>query len=246
MPHCPDVPNFMPKDIFIEYLDVYVTRIDIRPRYNHTIKFSMFLVSNNKWRIEAENIATGETEVYWSEFLVVAIRENRDGNIPTVKVIVISLEISFDLYNVDANTSVLVRTPAHKEVYLGMSLLKYCPVTMAGTLVMVVTVARLFIYGDLFKYGLFQPKKGSFTTKLFTEKAHVIDVRTSLIYMRSDFDAIVFTTGYKSSVCNWLKVRKRENNLYCAGFLRKGITGTTQDAMFVAKNIRSILVTIKY
>lgn len=39
---------------------------------------------------------------------------------------------------------------------------------------------------------------------------------------------------------------KGENNLYCAGFSRKGIAGAAQDAVSVAEDIRSILATTKY
>ncbi|CAH2036194.1 unnamed protein product [Thlaspi arvense] len=322
MPHGPDVPTFMPKDHFIDYLDAYVTRFNINPRYNRTVKFSTFDVSNNKWRVEAENTVTGETEVYWSEFLVVATGENGDGYIPEVKgietfpgeivhssqykygrdfkgknVLVVGggnsgMEISFDLCNFEANTAVLVRTPRHvltkEEVYLGMSLLKYVPVKVVDTLVMLTTMARLFVYGDVSKYGLLRPKQGPFATKLYTGKSPVIDVGTvqkirdgkiqvinggigcikgkTLTFengLKQDFDAIVFATGYKSSVCNWLKNYdyvmkedgfpkkpmpkhwKGEKNLYCAGFSRKGIAGAAQDAMAVADDIKSILATTK-
>lgn len=60
-------------------------------------------------------------------------------------------------------------------VHLGMSLLKYVPVTMVDTLV--TTIANL-MYGDISKYGLFRPKQGPFATKLITGKAPVIDVGT--------------------------------------------------------------------
>ncbi|KAL1209196.1 putative indole-3-pyruvate monooxygenase YUCCA10 [Cardamine amara subsp. amara] len=319
MPHDRDVPTFMPKDLFVNYLDTYVARFNINPRYNRTVKFSTFDESNNKWRVEAENTVTGETEVYWSEFLVVATGENGEGNIPLVEgidtfpgeivhssvyksgrdfkgknVLVVGggnsgMEISFDLCNFGANSAVLSRTPRHvltKElVRFGMSLLKYVSVTMVDTMVM--TISRL-VYGDLSKYGLFRPKQGPFATKLYTGKAPVIDVGTvqkirdgeiqvincgigsikgkTLTFengLKQDFDAIVFATGYKSSVCNWLenyefvmkkdgfpknpmpKHWKGENNLYCTGFSRKGIAGAAEDAMSVADDIKSILATIK-
>ncbi|KAG2305045.1 hypothetical protein Bca52824_033696 [Brassica carinata] len=60
MPHGPDLPTFMPKELFIDYLDAYVTRFDINPRYNQTVKCSTLDVSNNK-----TNTMTGEIEVYW-------------------------------------------------------------------------------------------------------------------------------------------------------------------------------------
>ncbi|KAF8084005.1 hypothetical protein N665_0739s0004 [Sinapis alba] len=323
MPHGPDVPIFMPKELFINYLDAYVTRFDINPRYNRTVKFSMFDVSNKKWRVEAENTVTGETEVYWSEFLVVATGENGNQYIPEVNglesfpgeiihssiyksgseftcknVLVVGggnsgMEISFDLNNYDAKTAVLIRTPRHvltkQEVYVGMSLLKYFPLRMVDTIVMMMSKARFFIYGDPSKYGLIRPTQGPFATKLFTGKTPVIDVGTvqkiregkiqvinggigsiegkTLTFengLKQDFDAIVFATGYKSSVCNWLKNYeyvmkddgfpknpmpkhwKGENNIYCAGFSRKGIAGAAQDAMSVAQDIKSILATTRY
>ncbi|KAH0920908.1 hypothetical protein HID58_020926, partial [Brassica napus] len=323
MPHGPDVPTFMPKEFFIDYLDAYVTRFDINPRYNRTVKFTMFDVSNNKWRVEAENTVTGEIEVYWSEFVVVATGENGDRYIPEVEglnnfygevvhssmyksgrdykdknVLVVGggnsgMEISFDLNNFDANTAVLIRTPRHiltkEEVYVGMTLLKYFPVRMVDTVVMMMSKARLFIYGDPSKYGLIRPNQGPFVTKFLTGRTPVIDVGTvrkihegkiqvinggirsiegkTLTFengLRQDFDVIVFATGYKSSVCNWLKnyeyvMRddgfpknpmpdhwKGEKNIYCAGFSRKGIAGAAQDAMSVAQDIKSILETARY
>ncbi|KAG2305056.1 hypothetical protein Bca4012_064134 [Brassica carinata] len=323
MPHGPEVPTFMPKELFIDYLDAYVTRFNINPRYNRTVKFSTFNVSNNKWRVEAENTVTGETEVYWSEFLVVATGENGDPYIPGVdgidtfpgeivhsslyksghdftgkNVLVVGggnsgMEISYDLNNYGAHTAVLIRTPRHvltkEEVYLGMSLLKYLPVRVVDILVMMMTKARLFMHGDPSKYGLLQPKQGPFSTKFFTGRTPVIDVGTvkeiregkiqvingaigsiegkTLTFengLKRDFDAIVFATGYKSSVCSWLKNYeyvmkddgfpkkpmpehwKGEKNLYCAGFSRKGIAGAAQDAISVAQDISSILATTRY
>ncbi|XP_056855823.1 probable indole-3-pyruvate monooxygenase YUCCA10 [Raphanus sativus] len=323
MPHGPEVPTFMPKNLFIDYLDAYVTRFQINPRYNRTVKLSTFNMSNNTWRVEAENTTTGETEVYWSKFVVVATGENGDQYIPAVEgittfpgeivhssvyksghnfsgknVLVVGggnsgMEISYDLNNHDANTAVLIRTPRHvltkEEAYLGMWLLKYLPVKVVDILVMMMAKTRLFMYGDPSKYGLLRPKQGPFATKFLTGRTPVIDVGAvqeiregkiqvinggigsiegkTLTFengLKQDFDAIVFATGYKSSVCNWLKNYeyvmkddgfpknpmpkhwKGENNVYCAGFSKKGIAGAAQDAMSVAQDIKSILETDRY
>ncbi|KAJ0232513.1 FAD-binding domain-containing protein [Hirschfeldia incana] len=157
MPHGPDVPTFMPKEFFIDYLDSYVTHFDINPRYNRTVTFSMFDVSNNKWRVGAENTVI-------------------NGGIGSIE---------------------------------GKTL--------------------------TFENGL-----------------------------KQDFDAILFATGYKSSVCNWLKNYeyvmkddgfpknpmpqhwKGEKNIYCAGFSRKGIAGVAQDAVSVAEDIKSSLETSRF
>lgn len=87
---------------------------------------------------------------------------------------VLSYDILFILFYKSVQRHILTK----EEVYLGMSLLKYCPVKMVDTLVMGVSAARSFMYGNLSKYGLFRPKQGPFATKLFSGKAPVIDVGT--------------------------------------------------------------------
>lgn len=71
------------------------------------------------------------------------------------------------------------------------------------------------------------------------------------------FDSIIFATGYKSTVCNWLNGGsdlfnqdgmpkpsfpnhwKGSNGLYCVGFARRGLAGISNDALNVAKDIAS-------
>ncbi|KAF3786583.1 hypothetical protein EJ110_NYTH25261, partial [Nymphaea thermarum] len=73
------------------------------------------------------------------------------------------------------------------------------------------------------------------------------------------FDAIIFATGYKSTVKAWLKDDdgffdesgfpaadwpsewKGNNGLYCVGFSRKGFYGIVADAKNVAQDISVVL-----
>ncbi|KAL6643627.1 hypothetical protein ACP70R_018393 [Stipagrostis hirtigluma subsp. patula] len=72
---------------------------------------------------------------------------------------------------------------------------------------------------------------------------------------KEDFDAIIFATGYKSNVPSWLKEEeffsqvdgfpkkafphswRGKKGLYAAGFTRKGLMGTSYDALRIAGDI---------
>ncbi|CAD6267724.1 unnamed protein product [Miscanthus lutarioriparius] len=72
---------------------------------------------------------------------------------------------------------------------------------------------------------------------------------------REDFDAVIFATGYKSNVPSWLKEEelfshfdgfprkpfphswRGKNGLYAAGFTKKGLMGTSYDALRIASDI---------
>lgn len=76
---------------------------------------------------------------------------------------------------------------------------------------------------------------------------------------KRSFEAIVFATGYTSTVRRWLKddgglfgddgmPRKKapdhwkgQNGLYCAGFARAGLFGISNDAKAISHHINSIL-----
>ncbi|XP_010923752.1 indole-3-pyruvate monooxygenase YUCCA1 isoform X1 [Elaeis guineensis] len=69
------------------------------------------------------------------------------------------------------------------------------------------------------------------------------------------FDSIILATGYKSNVSSWLKGGgclftkegmakapfpdgwKGENGLYCVGFTKRGLLGTSSDALSIARDI---------
>lgn len=73
----------------------------------------------------------------------------------------------------------------------------------------------------------------------------------------TQFDAIIFATGYRSTVRDWLQGGddlfdpkgmpqssfpnhwKGSNGLYCVGFSRRGLVGITSDALNVALDIDS-------
>ncbi|XP_076938305.1 putative indole-3-pyruvate monooxygenase YUCCA10 [Bidens hawaiensis] len=147
------------------------------------------------------------------------------------------MEIAYDLCNWGAQTSIVICSPIHvltKElVQLGMYLLKYIPCTFVDK--MVLTLSKL-LYGDIDRYGIQMPRKGPFSLKKDTRRSPVIDVGTILKIKAREieekqYDAIAFSTGFKSTVRKWLKDdgglfnEKREYGLYCVGFASVGLFG---------------------
>ncbi|CAO2825666.1 unnamed protein product [Amaranthus hypochondriacus] len=194
------------------------------------------------------------------------------------------MEICYDLCNSGANTSIVIRSPVHvftKEIiFIAMTLLKYLSIQMVDKLAI---FAGQILYGDLSKYGIYRPKKGPFFLKATTGRSPVIDVGTIAKIksgkikvvpcitsiskdkvtfengIESQFDAIIFATGYKSAACDWLKDYdfvlndngfpknrypnhwKGKNGLYCAGLARMGLQGAFKDAIAIANDIELAL-----
>ncbi|XP_048138613.1 probable indole-3-pyruvate monooxygenase YUCCA10 [Rhodamnia argentea] len=179
MPHVSSSSTFMSRKSFLEYIDSYISRFGIEPRYCRFVEEGSYLENERKWRVEARNTSTQEKEVYMVQFLVVATGENGQGFIPELpgldgfegkiihsseyksgkdyenKVVLVvgcgdsGMEISYDLSNFGAHTSIVIRNPLHelnKEmVYVGM-LLSNVPMTVADP---VMTFLRKLWYGDL-------------------------------------------------------------------------------------------------
>ncbi|RCV37908.1 hypothetical protein SETIT_8G100900v2 [Setaria italica] len=192
------------------------------------------------------------------------------------------MEIAYDLASHGADTSIVVRSPVHimtKDlIRLGMTLVQHIPIKIVDLLL--VTIAN-FTFGDLSKHGIVRPKTGPLLMKSKTGRSPVINVGTVGLIKKgiikvfgeisniignkvefgcgkeSYFDAIVFATGYKTTVNLWLKDDKcmlnsdgfpkkgypnhwkGQNGLYCAGFARRGLAGISMDANNIANDIVS-------
>ncbi|CAO2141465.1 unnamed protein product [Urochloa humidicola] len=194
------------------------------------------------------------------------------------------MEIAYDLARYGADTSIVVRSPVHMMtkglIRLGMTLVQHVPITIVDFLI--VTIAN-FTFGDQSRHGVVRPKTGPLLLKAKTGRSAVIDVGTVGLIKKgiikvfgeisnimgnkvefeggkkSYFDAIVFATGYKTTVKMWLKDDKclinsdgfpkqgypnhwkGENGLYCAGFARRGLAGISMDAKNIADDIVSTI-----
>ncbi|KAI6693910.1 hypothetical protein NL676_021620 [Syzygium grande] len=63
MPHAPSSSTFMPRKSFVEYIDSYISRFGIEPRYCRSVEAGSYVESERKWRVEARNTSTQEKEV---------------------------------------------------------------------------------------------------------------------------------------------------------------------------------------
>ncbi|KAJ6682233.1 FLAVIN-BINDING MONOOXYGENASE-LIKE PROTEIN [Salix koriyanagi] len=191
------------------------------------------------------------------------------------------MEIAYDLSNWGARTSIVARSPVHvlstNIVYIGMRLLGFgVPCKIVDFIVVLLSKLK---HGDISKYGLPRPSEGPFYIKQRVGRTPTIDVGTVEKIRRKEvqvfpsirgiqgsriefasgeikrFDAIIFATGYKSTVRHWLKggqdlfdesgmpklcfpnIWKGKNGLYCSGFARRGLFGISVDSQNIAKDI---------
>ncbi|KAH7676802.1 Indole-3-pyruvate monooxygenase protein [Dioscorea alata] len=194
------------------------------------------------------------------------------------------MEIAFDLCSFGAFPSIVVRSPVHvvsKEIWLfGMLLMRYLTLSLVDIVVLFLCYLK---FGDTSKYGISRPNMGPFYLKANTPTYPVLDTGTftkiksgeiqvlpsiasikgnSVTFVNGKihhFDAIIFATGYRSSIKKWLKGNdligedgmakekfpnhwKGRNGLYCAGLVRRGIYGSAEDALNIAHDINTILL----
>ncbi|CAN1307402.1 Probable indole-3-pyruvate monooxygenase YUCCA11 [Linum perenne] len=300
MPFPPNSPKFVPRDGFVNYLDNYVSKFEISPRYMKNVEGAIH--DGEKWRVEVKDLGQEDCEeVYLGKYLVVATGENSEFNGEIIHsnqyrngerfkgkdVLVVGcgnsgMEIAFDLSNCGAKASIVIRSPVHiltKEITdLGMHLCRYLPINIVDSIIVASSKVK---FGDLSKYGIERPELGPFSYKTKTGRTPTIDTGTvhqikagkiqvvpvitgitkndvTFANQKTEhFDVIIFATGYKSTVRNWLKddhnlfneiglpMRKfpnnhwkGKNNIYCVGFAERGLNGISIDAINVATHIK--------
>ncbi|XP_043720032.1 probable indole-3-pyruvate monooxygenase YUCCA10 [Telopea speciosissima] len=146
LPHMPipdSYPTYLPRKLFVQYLDDYVTKFKVNPVYNRSIESATYDKAAGKWVIKARNTKMNEVEEYSSRFVVVATGETTDPFIPEINgiesftgeflhtskyktgspfanksVLVVGcgnsgMEIAYDLSNFGAKTSIIIRNPLH-------------------------------------------------------------------------------------------------------------------------------------
>ncbi|KAF7045480.1 hypothetical protein CFC21_054583 [Triticum aestivum] len=263
-----DAPTYIPKTLFVKYLDDYVEHFNIQPKYLTSVESSTFDNEEKCWSIMAHDMAKSTIVRFTAKFLVVASGENSAENIPMIPGlqsfpgdVIHSSKISYDLVAHGANTSIIIRSPIHvmtKElIRLGMTLARRLPLNLVDTLLV---MAANLIFGDLSRYGIRRPKMGPMVQGSISKiMGDIVEFQCS---KKISFDAIVFATGYKSTSNIWLKNGenmlngnglpikeypnhwKGENGLYCAGLGRRGLAGIAVDAKNIASDIKSVIGTM--
>uniref|UniRef100_A0ACD5XAE0 Uncharacterized protein n=1 Tax=Avena sativa TaxID=4498 RepID=A0ACD5XAE0_AVESA len=138
-----DAPTYIPKSSFVKYLDDYIGRFNIQPKYLTSVESSTYDNDKECWNIVTRDIAECTTINFMAKFLVVASGENSAENIPETpgfqnfpgeaihssryksgksfhgkNMLVIGsgnsgMEIAYDLATYGANTSIVIRRPVH-------------------------------------------------------------------------------------------------------------------------------------
>ncbi|XP_076939826.1 putative indole-3-pyruvate monooxygenase YUCCA11 [Bidens hawaiensis] len=228
-------PTFVPKDMFVQYLQNYVYQFNVAPLYQRSVKNAWYNRIAQKWVVTAKNWISGVVEEYVCEFLVAATGENSEGIIPNVngldsfKVLFIhsseydngkrfghkdvlvvgagnsGMEIAYDLCNWGAQTSIVVRSPVCELIALPHT----CVYQGASA-------TRNAIQRTIHD----QKETGRSPTidvgKISKIKTGDIEVMTAIEEIKGDqikftngqerqFDVIVVATGFKSTVRKWLK-----------------------------------------
>uniref|UniRef100_A0A8I6X370 indole-3-pyruvate monooxygenase n=1 Tax=Hordeum vulgare subsp. vulgare TaxID=112509 RepID=A0A8I6X370_HORVV len=143
MSYLVDVPTYIPKDIFVKYLDDYIDCFNIQPNYLTNVESSTYDNDKKCWSIVAHDMAKCTIVKFTTKFLVVESGENSAENIPMIlglqsfpgdvihssnyksgksysrkNVLVVGsgnsgMEIAYDLATHGANTSIIIRSPIH-------------------------------------------------------------------------------------------------------------------------------------
>ncbi|XP_010462821.1 PREDICTED: probable indole-3-pyruvate monooxygenase YUCCA11 [Camelina sativa] len=209
LPHMPfpsNTPTFVSKLGFISYLDEYVTRFNVNPRYNRKVKSAHF--KDSRWIVEVDSETKMSTEVYSAEYVVAATGENSEGVIPEIPglverfkgeylhsseykngdnfsgkdVLVVGcgnsgMEIAYELSKCSAKVSIVVRSPVH---VLTRSIVRIGMSLLSFLPVKLVDRLCLLLaelrFGNTSRYGLVRPKNGPFMNKLITGRSPTIDV----------------------------------------------------------------------
>ncbi|KAK1318146.1 putative indole-3-pyruvate monooxygenase YUCCA11 [Acorus calamus] len=236
MPYPSNSPSYVPRSGVVDYLDSYAKRFDVRPTFNSDVQKVGFDEEEGRWRVV---VGTGEEVVeYMARFVVVASGENVEGVVPEVK--------GLEGFGGEVLHSSQYRSGKEcegKDVLVvgcgnsGMEIA--CDLAESGARTSI--VVRSPVLPSLASV------RGS--------EVRFVDGKTL------QFDVIVFATGYKRTVKNWLKVSddgylidddgmakqefpnhwKGMNGLYCAGLKRRGFYGSSEDALNIANDINNLL-----
>ncbi|XP_076939825.1 putative indole-3-pyruvate monooxygenase YUCCA11 [Bidens hawaiensis] len=228
LPHMPfplSAPTFVPKDMFVQYLQNYVYQFNVAPLYQRSVENAWYNRIAQKWVVTAKiGFRVWSRNSFKGLFIYSSECDNGKRFVHKDVLVVgagnSGMEIAYDLCNWGGQTSIVIHMLTKELVQLGMHILKYIPFSFVDK--MVLMLSKL-LYGDLSVYGIQRPFKGPFMTKKETGRSPIIDVGTISKIKTGDIevmtaieeikgdqikftngqerktDAIVFATGFKST-----------------------------------------------
>uniref|UniRef100_R7W4E5 Flavin-containing monooxygenase n=1 Tax=Aegilops tauschii TaxID=37682 RepID=R7W4E5_AEGTA len=235
MPFPESYPEYPTRRQFIDYLESYAARFDIKPEFNTTVLSAHYDNTSGLWHAQATRAGGAQVE-YIGRWLVVATGENAVNVVPDIPGLGgFCGEVSLDLCDHGAHPFMVVRDAMHvipREV-LGKSTFELAMLLMAWLPLWIVDKIMIFlawlVLGDLDKLGIHRPAVGPLTLKHTQGRAPVLDtgalarIRCGQItvvpgitrFTNSDavlsdgtavhVDAVILATGYRSNVPQWLR-----------------------------------------
>lgn len=85
MPFPPDFPRYPTKHQFLNYLEAYAKRFDIRPFFNKTVVSAEFDPRSRLWQVKTRGFKKEEEIVYQCQWLIVATGENAEEVVPEIQ-----------------------------------------------------------------------------------------------------------------------------------------------------------------
>nr|ACM17557.1 flavin monoxygenase family-2 [Oryza brachyantha] len=229
-------PTYVPRKRFVEYLDGYIDRFRIRPRYRTVVESAVYDDGRSRWVVSARDMAIDVEVKFVARFLVIATGENSKANIPLVpglpgfvgeailssvyksgkcytrkNILVVGagnsgMEVAYDLATHGANTSIVVRRPLNGNLN-----------------------AANVIFGDMSKHGIVRPKMGPLLLKSQTGRSAIIDVGTAKL-IRGGF--IKVFTGISTINANSVVFHGGKEVPFDAILFATGYKSTNGESMF--------------
>ncbi|GFS40273.1 flavin-binding monooxygenase family protein [Actinidia rufa] len=186
LPFPQEFPNYPSKQQFVEYLEGYARKFEIKPFFNETVARAEYDSSIGMWRVRTVG-EKGEEREWVSRWVVVATGENAEAVVPEIEgreefggaVVHTSLYKSGEGFRgkrVLLKVHVLPREMLGRSTFgLSMWLLKWLPIRLVDRFLLIVS---WLILGDTAQFGLRRPPWDPSSSKNSSGKTPVLDIGT--------------------------------------------------------------------
>ncbi|KAJ4717161.1 Flavin-containing monooxygenase [Melia azedarach] len=265
MPFPPSYPSFISKNLFVKYLDDYVSHFNIIPLYRRSVELANYDEASRKWIVKVMNYGStsGKVEEYYSgKFLVVASGEASNPFTPDIDglstftgKVIHSTQFKNGKSYSDQNVLVVGSGNSGMEIALDLANHGANTSIVVRSPLHVLTKEMVYLALVLLKYIAV----GIVDSLMPTESIRGNEV-LFVNGQSHSFDSIIFCTGFKRSTDMWLKGDdyllgedgipkpsfpdhwKGKNGLYCVGLSRRGLYGINADARNIADDIKFSLL----